>query len=374
MLSVEHIDVMSHTPLLRSILPLRNEDGSLRCRVGNSVIVFEVMCNGVHSALRLYMRPHRNLQAIYGDNYYPKELLVSSSATQSDLVDVVLCRWYEGETLQCKIEQWSEDPTKMAALSSTFETLAISLLREPWAHGDIKPENIIVDKRDMHLIDYDAMFCPGFTADDCIDIGTSQFQHPLRNEKLFDRSIDDYPIALIATVLAAMSLDSRLGRKLQTIDYMLISPSRAVAGRDEMLEYVENLFAEAGDARHYRIARLLRSPRPSLPQLKSLLEGAEYIVDESSQELISEYINESWGYTQGGKVVIPPYYDIAFDFSEGLGLVRIADVWHFIDPMGRVAITCGRGSGIKPFCNGFTRMKRDDGDVVIYRDGRIEIE
>jgi serine/threonine protein kinase len=342
--------------------------------VGNSVIVFEVMCNGVHSALRLYMRPHRNLQAIYGDNYYPKELLVSSSATQSDLVDVVLCRWYEGETLQCKIEQWSEYPTKMAALSSTFETLAISLLREPWAHGDIKPENIIVDKRDMHLIDYDAMFCPGFTADDCIDIGTSQFQHPLRNEKLFDRSIDDYPIALIATVLAAMSLDSRLGRRLQTIDYMLISPSRAVAGRDEMLEYVENLFAEAGDARHYRIARLLRSPRPSLPQLKSLLEGVEYIVDESSQELISEYINESWGYTQGGKVVIPPYYDIAFDFSEGLGLVRIADVWHFIDPMGRVVITCGRGSGIKPFCNGFTRMKRDDGDVVIYRDGRIEIE
>jgi hypothetical protein len=73
-----------------------------------------------------------------------------------------------------------------------------------------------------------------------------------------------------------------------------------------------------------------------------------------------------------GEFVIPPYYDIAFDFSEGLGLVRVADVWHFIDERGCVVITCGRGREIKPFCNGVTRMQSEEGEILIYRDGHIE--
>jgi hypothetical protein len=67
--------------------------------------------------------------------------------------------------------------------------------------------------------------------------------------------------------------------------------------------------------------------------------------------------------------VIPPLYDIAFDFSEGLALVRVGDVWHFIDHTGKVVITCGRGSQIKPFRNGQTTIRRSDGEIVtIYRN------
>ena len=70
--------------------------------------------------------------------------------------------------------------------------------------------------------------------------------------------------------------------------------------------------------------------------------------------------------------MIPPLYDLAFEFSEGLALVRVGDVWHFIDGAGEVVITCGRGKGIKPFHNGVTRIEREDGEFAIYRDGRIE--
>jgi hypothetical protein len=96
---------------------------------------------------------------------------------------------------------------------------------------------------------------------------------------------------------------------------------------------------------------------------------------ESDAEPQLEYYNGGWGYTLRGVFVIPPYYDVAFDFREGLGLVCIANVWHFIDRKGRVVIHCGRGSNIKPFRNGITRIKRDNGDVVvIYRDGHTEKE
>lgn len=357
----------------RSIYPLCDEAGMPKCRVGNSVIVYEVMVDGAHLAMRVYMRPHRNLKAIYGDNYYPNELLVGSANTASSLVDVVLCEWHDGESLQNKIETFCQTPSKMSALSRMFEDFALALLNESWAHGDLKPENIIAGKDGLHLIDFDAIYRPEFSIDDCVEIGTRQYQHPQRSYATFDKSIDDYPIALITTALAALALDKSLGKTLPYIDRLLISPQLAVAGEDKMLDCIEKLFAEVGDVRHYRIAQLLRSTTFALPQLKSLMEMKCSTANESD-ELSVEYCNCGWGYAVRGEYVIPPYYDVAFDFSEGLGLVRIADIWHFIDRSGKVVITCGRGSGIKPFRNGVTRMKCDDGDIVIYRDGRIEKE
>ena len=372
MLSVLHLDKMSRTLSFRSVYPLCDESGKPKCRVGNSVMVAEVMADGVHSALRVYMRPHRNLRAIYGENYFPNELLVSSGDAASSLVDVVLCEWHDGVTLQSKIEELCTSPQKMSNLSRMFENFAVELLNEPWAHGDLKPENIILGSGGLHLIDFDAMYCPGFSSDDCEEIGTRQYQHPQRSCSTFDKRIDDYPIALITTALAAMSLDKSVGKGLPESDLLLIMPHLAVAGEDAMLDKIEKLFAESGDARHYRIARLLRSSSYALPQLKPLLEMRVADVDASAP-LTAEYCNGLWGYAVAGEFVIPPCYDVAFDFSEGVGLVRVADVWHFIDRRGEVVISCGRGSGIKPFCNGVTRMKCEDGaEVVIFRDGRIE--
>lgn len=371
--AVKRFDMMARTLATRKIYPLFNEGDpdKVRCSIGNSAIVFEVMCEGRKMAMRVYMRHHRNLQAIYGERYYPKELLVNSSDTIYCLADVVLCDWYEGVSLQSKIEEWCRKPVKMQALSQMFEEFALSLLNEPWAHGDIKPENIIFSTDGLHLIDFDAMYREGFTSDDCEEIGTQQFQHPLRDKSTFSRDIDDYPIALIATVLAAMALDSSIGANLPQMDYLLIRPELAIKGEDKLLAKIEELFAARGDVRHYRIAKLLHSPRPELPQLKSLLERAVQSV-VPTEELTLEYYNGYWGYATNGRFVIPPLYDLAFEFSEGLALVRIGEEWHFIDEKGEVTISCGRGHSIKPFRDGVTRIVRDEGEFIIYRDGRIE--
>ena len=359
---------MTRTLCSRHITPLRNKfTGKINCSVGNAVIVFEVMCDGRRMALRVYMHPHHNLRAIYGDDYYPKELLVSTSTTEYGLVDVVLCEWCDGVSLQSKIEESYASPVKMRALSQIFERFAVSLLAEEWAHGDLKPTNIIYSEGELRLIDFDAMWREGFSADECVEVGTRQFQHPTRDESNFCRDIDDYPVALIATALAAMSWDSTLGRGLSESDYLLICPALAVEGREEMLERIERLFAEKGDVRHYRIAKLLRSQHLSLPQLKGLLEMLP--IPATPKELSLEYHNGYWGYVANGRFAIPPLYDLAFDFSEGLALVLVGDVWHFIDASGAVVITCGRGTGIRPFRNGTTHIVREDGEYEIRRDG-----
>lgn len=373
-LSVKHLDIMSRTLGARKIIPVYEDEkqDKLRCLVGNSVLVFQVMCGNKLMAMRVYMRPHRNLKAIYGENYYPKELLVCSNSESYGLADVVLCDWHEGVSLQSKIEVLADNSTQMAYLSKMFDEFAISLLNEKWAHGDLKPENIILTDLGLKLIDFDAMYCEGLSADSCEEIGTRQYQHPLRSTGLFNKSIDDYPIALISTVLAALSLDSKLSKRLRDSDYLLVRPHCAVEGTDEILDYIERLFAERGDALHYRIARLLHSSTPSLPMLKLLLESQIRKV-EGEEALTLEYYNGYWGFARKGIFVIPPIYDLAFEYSEGFALVRIGDVWHFIDELGNIAVTCGRGVDIKPLRNGATRMVRDDGrEVVIYIDGRIE--
>lgn len=372
-LSVKYLDKMSRSLSSRHITPIYEEGSTdkLRCSVGSSAIVFEVMCDGRKMAMRVYMRHHRNLRAIYGDRYYPKELLVNVSDCAYGLADVVLCDWHEGVSLQSKIEEYHAKPTKMAALSQMFEEFALALLREEWAHGDLKPENIIFTNDGLRLIDFDAIYRDGFTIDDCVEIGTTQFQHPLRERSDFGGDIDDYPIALIATALAAMALDNSIGRDIPQSDYLLIRPNLAIEDRDENLRKIEALFAEHGDVRHYRIAKLLHSKRLSLPQLKNLLETRPLSLEHSGN-LTLEYYNGYWGFAKDGRFVIPPLYDLAFEFSEGLALVRVGDVWHFIDESGAVVITCGRGGGIKPFKGGVTRITREDGDYMIYRDGRVE--
>lgn len=373
-LAVKNLDTMSRRLGALQIQPLYTDscNEQLRCSVGNSVIVFEVMHKGKHKALRVYMRQHHNLQAIYGERYFPKELLINSSETEFGLADVVLCDWCEGVSLQAKIEEVCCKPAKIAALSTLFEEFALSLLNERWAHGDVKPENIIFTNDGLQLIDFDAMYIEGFGVDDCEELGTRQFQHPMRNRYNFGRDIDDYPIALIATALAAMALDEALGRDILQSDHLLIQPHLAIKGEDEMLQRIEILFAEKGDARHYRIAKLLHSPQPALPQLKNLLEASP-IICGSAENLTLEYYNGYWGFAENGRFVIPPLYDNAFDFSEGLALVLVGDVWHFIDHTGKVVITCGRGCQIKPFRNGQTTITRPNGErFLIYRNGNIE--
>ncbi len=370
--AVKHLNMMARTLASKKIFPIFDDETHNRpkCHIGNSVIVFEVVCNGKPMSMRVYMRSHPNLRAIYGDNYYPKELLVDNGNNDFTMADVVLCDWYEGITLQTQIERLYRDTPKMSSLSRMFEDFAIRLLNERWAHGDLKPENIIFSRDGLHLIDFDALYRENFSLNDCVESGTRQFQHPLRNQTHFGKQIDDYPIALITTALAALALDKSCGKSLQDSDYLLIQPSLAVEGKDKMLDHIEKLFAEHGDIRHYRIAKLLHSPYPALPQLKNLLMANP--ISTLSDTLSLEYYNGFWGYANNGKFVIPPLYDLAFEFSEGLALVQVGDVWHFIDTTGKVVINCGRGQGIKPFSGGTTRILREDGEYVIYRDGRIE--
>ena len=347
-------DTYGLTRTLGVIDVLRDGHGKPLFTVGNNSVLFTVRHEGRLKMLKCYTRPKRNLRRIYGDGCLHNELFIHKDRSNGEWVDVVLYDRIEGQDLRRVIAETLGDSEAMERLAREFDRFALDLLRQEWAHGDLKPENIIVDPAGrMHPIDFDAVFRPEFAGERSDETGTAVFQHPMRTAKLFDKSIDDYPITLISTALHALSADPTLHRRCETDEILLFDPRKIAAGDCGVLDEVMHLFAGKCMAAEYRTAALLRSPSPHLFGLEELLAyRVEYTVadDVRTPELAER--NGLWGYALDGRYVIPPLYDSGFEFSEGLAAVRIADSLHFITPDGRAAINCDGYDAVKPFRNG----------------------
>ena len=272
-------DTHGLTKTLGGMEVCRDSRGRMCYTVGNSAIVFRVRHEGRIRSLRCYMHPPRHLAEIYGERLLPQELYLYDSPRSGVWVDVVLGDWIEGTTLHEAVAEAAaeaaaaEDTARLRQLAAAFDRLAAGLTSDDWAHGDLKPENIVVDPSGrLHLIDLDAMYLPAFAGEASPELGTAAFQHPARTIRDFNASLDDYPTALISTALHALALDPTLYVRYPDADGLLFSPQQIRT--DEALREAIALFEREGLAVQYRIARLLYAPTPRLFGLPELLAWA----------------------------------------------------------------------------------------------------
>lgn len=370
----------------------RDASGAPLYSAGNSAAVFRVRHRGRERALRCYFRRRRNLGAIYGEAYLPEELFLHTSPAEGCYVDIVLCDWIPGRDLRTRIDEavGAEDRTALADLARRFDRLAARLVADDRAHGDLKPENIVVDPAgDLRPIDLDGLYLPAFAGERSPELGTAAYQHPARTAEDFDERLDDYPAALLSTALHALALDPSLGRRYASVDGLLFTPSRMAD--DPALEEALALFEHHGEAVAYRIGRLLRSPSLRLPQLAPLLEEA---VRRAEVLPTAEAVREAectasgtarteparrppelfvrnglWGFRTEERETIPPLYDEGFDFTEELAAVRLGRIWHYIDPAGRTVLSCPRYEAVKPFREGHAEVRHRSRRLRIDRRG-----
>lgn len=155
--------------------------------------------------------------------YLEKEIFVDSNCEDEEF-PVLLMDWIEGETMETYIADNYTDTHAMAMLCYRFCKMAAWLRSQSFAHGDIKPDNIMVrPDGTLTLVDYDGMFVPAMKGQKSPTIGTKDFSHPLRTIDDFDETIDDFALASIALSLKAISLNPSLLQTYGASDRLLFS-------------------------------------------------------------------------------------------------------------------------------------------------------
>ena len=155
--------------------------------------------------------------------YMEKELFVDSQC-EEDEFPVLLMDWVEGEAMEAYIAANYHNQSAMSMLCYRFGKMAAWLRSQSFAHGDVKPDNIIIrPDGSLTLVDYDGMFVPSMKGSQSPTIGTRDFSHPLRTVDDFDETIDDFSLASIALSLKAISMNSTLLDTYGASDRLLFS-------------------------------------------------------------------------------------------------------------------------------------------------------
>ncbi|MBX9691840.1 MAG: hypothetical protein K2Z81_05605 [Cyanobacteria bacterium] len=123
---------------------------------------------------------------------------------------IVKMSWIHGQTLDCYLLDNFKNANKIDWLLTQFKKLCLELEGAGIAHGDIQHGNLIVTNQGMQLVDYDALFIPVLAGKTCLELGHPNYQHPSRQESLFDTTMDRFSSWLILISLQLIRIDPQL--------------------------------------------------------------------------------------------------------------------------------------------------------------------
>ena len=227
---------------LKHLRPVLDEEGNPVMTGGNFAEVFKMKDEqtGKIYAVKCFLREQEGRAEAYRMiaeeleyvsstfltpiKYLDKELFVDTNAGDDTEFPVLLMDWVEGDTLDKYIRKHLDDQYELSLLAYQFSRLAMWLMPQPFAHGDLKPDNILV-KSDgtLVLVDYDGMYVPAMKGQKARELGSPDFRHPSRTETDFDEHIDDFSLASILLSLKALSLQSSLLEEYGAQDRLLFS-------------------------------------------------------------------------------------------------------------------------------------------------------
>ncbi|WP_215493728.1 Sel1-like repeat-containing protein kinase family protein [Porphyromonas bobii] len=223
---------------------------------GNFAVVFKMQApTGEYHALKCFLRDQEErseryqmiaeeLQYVQSTylvkfRYLESELFVDVPNTEGEEYPVLLMDWVDGIPLDQYLKTIINKIYEKDLLAYRFSLLARWLVTQPFAHGDLKPDNICV-RRDgsLVLLDYDGMYVPALSGRKPLEQGSPHYRHPLRSTLPFDEHIDDYSLSLILLSLRAIALDETLYVRYSSSEYLLLSE------QDQLNPYTSPVFKE----------------------------------------------------------------------------------------------------------------------------------
>lgn len=223
---------------------------------GNFAVVFKMQApTGEYHALKCFLRDQEErseryrmiaeeLQYVQSTylvkfRYLESELFVDVPNTGGEVYPVLLMDWVDGIPLDQYLKTIINKSYEKDLLAYRFSLLARWLVTQPFAHGDLKPDNICVrNDGSLVLLDYDGMYVPALYGRKSLEQGSPHYRHPLRSTLPFDEHIDDYSLSLILLSLRAIALDESLYVRYSSSEYLLLSE------QDQLNPYTSPVFKE----------------------------------------------------------------------------------------------------------------------------------
>ena len=283
--------------------------------------------------------------------YMEKELFVDSQC-EEDEFPVLLMDWVKGETMEAYIAANYHNQSAMSMLCFRFGKMAAWLRSQSFAHGDVKPDNIIVrPDGSLTLVDYDGMFVPSMKGSQSPTIGTRDFSHPLRTVDDFDETIDDFSLASIALSLKAISMKSTLLDIYGASDRLLFSendyrnPSNSkvisalqglMCDKDFCTLYSLFMLALARKELSTCSFRLFIGEKPNITPVMN-----EDLSTETTKEELKEAFVDEWGvkYSKDGRKLLKAPGELrgAYFVKEGTRIICDSAFW-YCDSLSEIVI------------------------------------
>ena len=274
--------------------------------------------------------------------YLDKEIFVDSSC-EEDEFPVLLMDWIDGETMESYIAENYQDNYTMAMLCYRFCKMAAWLRSQPFAHGDIKPDNILVrPDGSLALVDYDGMFVPSMKGQKSPTIGTKDFSHPLRTIDDFDETIDDFALTSIALSLKAISMNSKLLDTYGASDRLLFSESDyRNPSNSKVISALQELMCDKDFCTLYSLFMLALARKElsacsfrlfvgEKPNITSVMD--ENLSTTPTKEELKEALVDEWGvkYSKDGRKLLeaPGELSGAYSVKEGTRIICDSAFWY----------------------------------------------
>lgn len=296
----------------------------------------------IEEALNSARSPH-----IADFRYIDGEITIFDASDHAALYPTLCMEWIDGPTLTQAVSSAAlhGDKERLSRLADGFDRMALWLLDQNFAHGDIKPDNIMVRDKDgtLVLIDYDGIFLPTMTGERERESGTEGFRHPTRQAMHYDKAIDHYPIALLSLSLRALALDPTLWQRFHSPDKLIFGPADIL---NHSCEAYNSL--RTSTIANNPLYTMLSSPNGHIEGLASAIaqqfEPTTPNVTNSAQyDFLGDPIEGislframgRYGFvTQSGKTICKTIYESAHNFAHGVAAVSMNGRWGYIDSNG----------------------------------------